>query len=391
MLVNVSSVQGKIGTPLEGAYAASKHALEALSESLYFELGHFGIRVVIIEPGYIAPGMKHDDDHPGPAVYADLHAQWSGTVATLTGPAGRPGPELVGLAVADALEDPATPLRVEVGPGRRHGAAAAADAERRRVRGHHARGARAHVVRGGVDVEKLMYLAWLEPDSTRSEVAEVMLGRVGEELLALDPVRPDHRRLGPRERHPGPGAHARGRDAPARARLAVGRLHRAAGAVREVLEAAAVRVAGYSVVESLYRDYGGNQWAAPRSWPDGERSPGVLTVALLQQHPDQTFDEWITRWHTRISPITEEIQPRTRYVRNAVFRPITDGRPDRGGDRGGGLALPGARHRSHAVLLRGRRPERMNAHVTQMIEEINAFVDLSTLRSVTMSEWILKS
>ena len=36
-------------------------------------------------------------------------------------------------------------------------------------------------------------------------------------------------------------------------------------------------------------------------------------------------------------------------------------------------------------------PERMNAHITQMIEEITAFVDLSTLRSVTMSEWILKS
>ncbi len=33
----------------------------------------------------------------------------------------------------------------------------------------------------------------------------------------------------------------------------------------------------------------------------------------------------------------------------------------------------------------------MQAHVTQMIDEINAFVDLSTLRSVTMSEWILKS
>jgi NAD(P)-dependent dehydrogenase (short-subunit alcohol dehydrogenase family) len=115
VLVNVSSVQGKIGTPLEGAYAASKHALEALSESLHFELGHFGIRVVIIEPGYIAPGMKHDDDHAGPAIYADLHAQWSRTVATLTGPEGRPGPELVGTAVAGAIEDPATSLRVEVG------------------------------------------------------------------------------------------------------------------------------------------------------------------------------------------------------------------------------------------------------------------------------------
>ena len=109
VLVNVSSVQGKIGTPLEGPYAASKHALEALSETLHFELGHFGIRVVIIEPGYIAPGMKHGDDHPGPAAYGALRAQWSGTAATLT------GPELVGRAVADALEDPATPLRVEVG------------------------------------------------------------------------------------------------------------------------------------------------------------------------------------------------------------------------------------------------------------------------------------
>jgi NAD(P)-dependent dehydrogenase (short-subunit alcohol dehydrogenase family) len=115
VLVNVSSVQGKIGTPMEGPYAASKHALEALSESLHFELGHFGIRVVIIEPGYIAPGMKHGDEHPTPAPYADLDAQWSGTAGTLLGPEGRPGPELVAVAVADALEDPSTPLRVEVG------------------------------------------------------------------------------------------------------------------------------------------------------------------------------------------------------------------------------------------------------------------------------------
>jgi NAD(P)-dependent dehydrogenase (short-subunit alcohol dehydrogenase family) len=115
VLVNISSVQGRIGTPLEGAYAASKHALEALSEALYFELGHFGIRVVIVEPGYIAPGMKHDDDHPGPEAYEDLHRQWGATVSTLVGPTGRPGPELVGNAVADALEDRGTPLRVEVG------------------------------------------------------------------------------------------------------------------------------------------------------------------------------------------------------------------------------------------------------------------------------------
>lgn len=115
VLVNISSVQGKIGTPLEGAYAASKHALESLSETLYFELAHFGIRVVIIEPGYIAPGMRQTAAHRGPSVYDELHAQWAGTDAKLNGPAGRPGPEVVACAVADALEDPSTPLRVEVG------------------------------------------------------------------------------------------------------------------------------------------------------------------------------------------------------------------------------------------------------------------------------------
>lgn len=115
VLVNVSSVQGRVGTPLEGAYAASKHALEAISETLYLELGHFGIRVVIIEPGYIAPGMKSRPDHAGPAAYDELRRQWSGIDVKLNGPAARAEPGVVGRAVADAIEDPTTPLRVPVG------------------------------------------------------------------------------------------------------------------------------------------------------------------------------------------------------------------------------------------------------------------------------------
>ena len=57
-MVNVSSVQSKVATPLEGPNVGTKHALEGMSESLHYELGHFGIRVVLIQPGYIAPGMK---------------------------------------------------------------------------------------------------------------------------------------------------------------------------------------------------------------------------------------------------------------------------------------------------------------------------------------------
>jgi NAD(P)-dependent dehydrogenase (short-subunit alcohol dehydrogenase family) len=115
VLVNVSSVQGRVSSPLEGAYAATKYALEALSETLHYELAHFGIRTVIVEPGYIAPGMKAVEKHRGPAVYEELWQQWDGTDAALNGPAGRPGPELVAGAIADAIEDPATPLRVPVG------------------------------------------------------------------------------------------------------------------------------------------------------------------------------------------------------------------------------------------------------------------------------------
>jgi NAD(P)-dependent dehydrogenase (short-subunit alcohol dehydrogenase family) len=114
VVVNVSSIQGRVGTPLESAYAASKHAIEAISESLHIEVAHFGIRVVIVEPGYVAPGMKHGPDFDGPAAYDELRRQWDSNDRLLN-PDGRPGPESVGLAIADAIEDPATPLRVPVG------------------------------------------------------------------------------------------------------------------------------------------------------------------------------------------------------------------------------------------------------------------------------------
>jgi NAD(P)-dependent dehydrogenase (short-subunit alcohol dehydrogenase family) len=51
-IINVTSSVTLAPMPLAGAYKASKQAIEALSESLVPELGHFGIRVKIVEPGY---------------------------------------------------------------------------------------------------------------------------------------------------------------------------------------------------------------------------------------------------------------------------------------------------------------------------------------------------
>jgi len=52
-IVNVSSVGGRMTFPLGGAYHATKYAVEAMSDALRMELRGFGIRVSVIEPGYI--------------------------------------------------------------------------------------------------------------------------------------------------------------------------------------------------------------------------------------------------------------------------------------------------------------------------------------------------
>ncbi|MGI9051772.1 MAG: SDR family NAD(P)-dependent oxidoreductase [Ilumatobacteraceae bacterium] len=62
MIVNVGSIAGLVGIPYSGIYAASKHALEALTEAMAFELGHLGIRVGIIEPGQYATELGANAD-----------------------------------------------------------------------------------------------------------------------------------------------------------------------------------------------------------------------------------------------------------------------------------------------------------------------------------------
>lgn len=52
-IINVSSVAGRMGLPGSPAYISSKFALEGLTECLRYELGQFGIKVTLIEPGVV--------------------------------------------------------------------------------------------------------------------------------------------------------------------------------------------------------------------------------------------------------------------------------------------------------------------------------------------------
>lgn len=56
-IINVSSIAGKICSPFFSIYYSTKHAIEGFSESLYYELKPFNIKVKIIEPGFIDTGF----------------------------------------------------------------------------------------------------------------------------------------------------------------------------------------------------------------------------------------------------------------------------------------------------------------------------------------------
>jgi NAD(P)-dependent dehydrogenase (short-subunit alcohol dehydrogenase family) len=109
IIVNVSSVAGRVGAPLNGLYSASKYALEALSETLHYETGHFGLRCHIVEPGGVATPFPDNRRLVGAAAgdegspYRELITQWESASERLSGGV-RAQPEEVAAAILEAIE-----------------------------------------------------------------------------------------------------------------------------------------------------------------------------------------------------------------------------------------------------------------------------------------------
>jgi NAD(P)-dependent dehydrogenase (short-subunit alcohol dehydrogenase family) len=108
IIINMSSLQGRIGSPLGTPYCASKHALEALSEALYYEVGHFGIRVHVIEPGTIETAFlgtrRWGSAGEKSSHYQPLIEQWTKGFAKIQDELGRAEPSLAAEAVLSAIE-----------------------------------------------------------------------------------------------------------------------------------------------------------------------------------------------------------------------------------------------------------------------------------------------
>ena len=125
-VVNVSSMGGELTFPGGGWYHASKHAVEALSDALRFEVEGFGIDVVVIQPGLIRTGfadaavgsIEHED---GPyarfnaAVGAATAGAYEGGFARRLGG----GPEAVAAAIERAVSARRPRARYRVTPSAR--------------------------------------------------------------------------------------------------------------------------------------------------------------------------------------------------------------------------------------------------------------------------------
>jgi NAD(P)-dependent dehydrogenase (short-subunit alcohol dehydrogenase family) len=118
-IINVSSMGGKIHTPLGGWYHAAKFAVEGFSDALRLELAPFGIRVVVIEPGAIDTEWHHvalDNllATSGGGAYAE-QATAVAKVLSASGMASRP--DVIANAVARAVTARSPRTRYAVGLG----------------------------------------------------------------------------------------------------------------------------------------------------------------------------------------------------------------------------------------------------------------------------------
>lgn len=118
VLINVSSIGGLLTVPGFSVYNASKFAVESLSEGLWYELGRFGIKVKLIEPGAIRTdfgGRSMDAwDISSLPDYAGFMDKVKATRARFV--KGSSAPDLVAKAIFEAAIDPSDRLRYLVGP-----------------------------------------------------------------------------------------------------------------------------------------------------------------------------------------------------------------------------------------------------------------------------------
>ncbi len=162
------------------------------------------------------------------------------------------------------------------------------------------------------------------------------------------------------------------------------------GRLETVLLDAGLDIAGYRVREHLYTDYGGNEHGRTRDWPDGRRSPGVVSVTPLERPRRIPKARWMRHWFNRQGPMSEKMQPRCRYVRNVVEEVLTPGAVPYEGIVE--ESWPSAKHITNPFLFYGARNRlELVKNMAIMLRSVAHFLPIWKITSVTMSEYFVRS
>jgi hypothetical protein len=151
------------------------------------------------------------------------------------------------------------------------------------------------------------------------------------------------------------------------------------GVIEERLAPLTERLWGYLVTESVPLQY------PDRTWPDGAKSPGVTLFTAFPKPDRLTDEQFFAHWHGSHTPLSFEIHPLWRYIRNAVARPLTPGaRAYRG------IVEERFREIEDALdmerLFRGKA-----ANMKRGMKDVDQFLERDKIDSALMNEYIVKS
>ncbi len=237
-------------------------------------------------------------------------------------------------------------------------------------------------------VEKLVYLVWERPSTDPADWGR-SVATVADSLLSLDPrglsLVVDDADAQVNAPVPVPDD-----ELPVRAAFSVWLdTHDQRRPYEEALADLGVRRAGYLVTESLCEDFGTTpDWPEPRDWPDGQRSPGLSVLTVFDKKPGLADETFYAHWYGHQTPMSAAMQPRIRYVRNAVVRPITPGAPPQRAIVEEGW--PSVEHLTNPFTFFGTDDgDRLGENIRIMLDSMKVFCDADTLRTFTMSEYLL--
>jgi hypothetical protein len=231
-------------------------------------------------------------------------------------------------------------------------------------------------------MEKLVYLLWRDPSEDAQSFARRLYASAGPKLVSSGALRVAVNAADP-DVDLAWSVPVRD-EAPAFAGLASFWLPCVddAPAFEPLLRDVAPRSAGYLVTESVPRDFD------RRTWPDGTHSPGVKLVSVFEQPARLTREEFIQRWHGSHTPLSLEIHPLWRYVRNVVARPLTKGAPSYAG-------IVEEHLREVADLVDPNRfyggKDKLAVNMKRVIDDVRSFLDLERVVNVVTRELILSS